>query len=74
MGSKWYNPGIINTEAVGRTSTGVSKREDESSTHYTAYDAGTHRRISWDKNDDGSISGVHSTDSNHNHINYKGGY
>ena len=61
-----YNPGTIDTEKVKESivasggSVTVRERAD-GSTHTTAYSRSEDRRVSWDTDKDGTVSGVHSS-------------
>ena len=72
-----YNPGTIDNEKVKESivasggSVTVRERAD-GSTHTTAYSRSEDRRVSWDTDKDGTVSGVHSSKGS-GHVNYKGG-
>ena len=74
MGIKRFNPGIVNTEHVKKTSYGVTEKPcKDGGTHVSAYNK-EGRRISWNVTPEGKIKDMHSSDANKNHIDYKGGY
>ena len=62
MAEKRNNPGTVNTAHVRNTSDGVHEKPNpDGGTHVSAWDARSNRRISWNENPDGTITGVHST-------------
>lgn len=79
-GKDYYNPGIINTQALKDSftkngGTVESKEMADGRTHVTGHfnDKGRSDRISWNEDKNGNITDVHSTRNNGDHTNYKGG-
>ena len=73
-----YNPGIINIDLVTDTilsnGGGVSeKNQEDGSTHVTVYSTTENRHLSYDKDDEGNISNVHTDKDNRAYMDYKGG-
>ncbi len=70
-----YNPGNVNTNSVLDNAKGVNSSINSNGTvHTSVYDKESNRRVSWDEENDGSITNVHSTNQKNNrHRDYKGG-
>ena len=78
MGSKYYNPGIINLsvaeQAIINTGGGKSeKTNSDGSTHVTVYSTNG-ERMSYDRNSDGTVSNVHTGRGGKGYTTYKGVY
>lgn len=73
-----YNPGTINIEAVTNSilSNGGGKSEKpnpDGSTHVSVYSTTENRHLSYDVDNNGNISNVHTDKDNHAYMDYKGG-
>ena len=73
-----YNPGIINIDLVTDTilsnGGGISEKSNEDgSTHVSVYSTTENRHLSYDKDEEGNISNVHTDKDNRAYMDYKGG-
>lgn len=78
MGSKYYNPGIINLSAAESSiiNAGGGKKErtnSDGSTHVTVYSSDG-KRLSYDKYSDGTCKNVHTGRYGEGYTTYKSGY
>ena len=72
------NQGTVNVDAVTNSilsnGGGINKGNNEDgSTHISVYSRTENRHISYDKDKDGNISGVHSSNNGYPYMDYKGG-
>ena len=73
-----YNPGIINieeaTDSILSNGGGISeKNNSDGSTHVSVYSTTENRHLSYDKDEEGNISNVHTDKNNRAYMDYKGG-
>ena len=65
--AKYKNQGTVNVDAV------TNSILSNGSTHISVYSRTENRHISYDKDKDGNISGVHSSNNGYPYMDYKGG-
>ena len=80
-GNNYYNSGNVNIDALKQSiinNGGVidSHQMADGGTHYTAHymEKGRTDRCSWNEDQNGNISDVHTSRDNGDHTDYKGGY
>ena len=80
-GHSYSNPGNVNIEAltnsfINNGGAVESHQMADGRTHYTGhfYDEGRTDRCSWNVDQNGNISDVHTSRDNGDHTDYKGGY
>ena len=76
--AKNYNPGTINIDAVTSSilsnGGGISERTNsDGSTHVSIYSTTENRHLSYDRDQNGNYSNVHTDKDNHAYMDYKGG-
>ena len=76
--AKNYNPGTINidaaTESILSRGGGVSEKNKENGmTHVSVYSTTENRHLSYDKDEEGNISNIHTDKDNRAYMDYKGG-
>ena len=76
--AKNYNAGTINIDAATNSilSNGGGINEtprEDGTTHVSVYSTTENRHLSYDKDENGNYSNVHTDKNNHSYMDYKGG-
>ncbi len=76
--AKHYNPGNVNienaTNSILSNGGGIHEQSrPDGSTHVSVYSTTENRHLSYDKDKDGNISGVHTDRNGRAYTQYKGG-
>lgn len=76
--AKNYNPGTVNidiaTNSILSNGGGSSEStKDDGSTHVSVYSTTDNRHLSYDRDENGNYSNVHTDKDNHSYMDYKGG-
>lgn len=76
--AKYSNPGTINIDAATNSilvnGGGIHETsKSDGSTHVSVYSTTENRHLSYDKDNDGNISNVHTDKDNHAYIDYENG-